>query len=109
MRKALPVHEKAKKHAQAQPRGNAVVDVAAFAGAHARVKGNGALQNAQPCLEGRIQEIGVELQVDPRIQAVKQIAQGVVATELVRRADVCERDRAEMLQLEHLAGEKIPV
>src|SRR5258708_4424968 len=109
MGEAFPVHKEAEEHAQSQPRRDAVVDVSAFAGPYARVKGNRTFQDAHSRLERRIEEVRIEFQVDPWVQPRHQILKGGVAAELVRCSYIGKGDCAKMLQFEHLAGEEVAI
>src|SRR5260370_3823247 len=109
MGKTAPIDENAEKHAQPQPSGDSVIDVAAFTRANARVERNGAFENAQTRLESAIKKIGVELQIDLWVQTVHELAQRGIAAKLVGSTDICQGHGAEMFQFQHLAGEQVPI
>src|SRR5215218_687328 len=83
-------------HAQADCQRPRRVYVSTLARADARMKRDWTLDYDRARSQCRIHEVGVELQVDVRIQVRQKTLQRVAAQHLVRRAHVRERPAAEM-------------
>src|SRR5579862_5534411 len=104
-----PIDEDSQQQAQPQARGNAVVDVAALACPYARMKRDWTFKDANPMGESGVQKIGIEFQVDARVEFGQKIAQCAVAAQLVGGSHIRERNGAKMLQLQNLARKEISV
>src|ERR1035437_6581719 len=87
-------------HPQPHHQSSGIVDVPPLAHAYPGMESDGALDYALSASQGDVQEVGVELKIDRRIQYGKQPLERLAAHELVGGSHVCERAPAKVLELE---------
>src|ERR1019366_10398373 len=104
----LPALSPAKTHPPHHPQSHhhcsAVVDVPPFAHADTGMEGDGRLDDALTVSQRHVQEVGVELEIDGRVEHGKQPLKRSAADQFVGGSYVRECAPAQVLQLEEFAN-----
>src|SRR6266536_2411826 len=98
----LPPERQPTHHAEADLKGTQIIRVSAFADTDTWMKSNRTLDDDELIGERHIHEMGVEFQIDGRVEARQQSSEGLKTAELEGRTDVGERASAEVLGFQEL-------
>src|SRR5260370_16697332 len=104
-----PAKTEPPKHPQPHHQCSAIIDVPPLAQADSGMECDGTLDDAYSASECDVHEVGVELEVDFRIQVRQQTLKRFAADQLESGSNVGERSPAQVLQLEHFAHEEVTV
>ena len=103
-----PAKYDAHDHTQSNLQRPTIVGIAALAFTHARMKGNWTLNDGQPQLHRDIEQMGIELEVDSRIDRAEQARDRPTPDKLIGGTYVGDRGESQVLLFKQLAYIKIP-
>src|SRR4030067_1921343 len=104
-----PTNDDAGYHAHSDLQCTPIAFVSAFADADAVVKGNRAFHDRETGLQGCVEKMRVELQVNRGIQQRQEAFQGGVPTELISGADIREGSPTEVFHFQKFPRKEISV
>src|SRR6266436_1881944 len=104
-----PAYQQSGNHSQPDFQSAGIIHIPALTPADASEEGDRTLDQIDAGLKRLIQEVGVEFQVDSRIELRQQTLQRLGAAEFVSGPDVGEGATTDMFQLQQLAHCEVAV